>query len=187
MTSGCCARALANNMTFDTPFTYPGVAGNGSSFIGGAMDGDDYADDAATAWWAQSDDNNNLAPGDWTIDPAGTVAASAHFQRIGGRTYRSIRSSASSDRECTEPRRRAGGRSRWLRLRFWSWRWHCTVGSAPRRRRCHPRPGRLRRVAPALAAIPSRRHESRVASLSHDRRSFRRGHIRPRPSSTSQR
>ncbi len=70
---------LGNNMTFDAPFIYPGVAGNGSAYIGGAMDGDDYADDAGTAWWAQSDGDNNLAAGDWTIDPARTVLRQLTF------------------------------------------------------------------------------------------------------------
>lgn len=78
---------LGNNMTFDLPFTYAGVAGNGSPFIGGAMDGDDYAADAATAWWAQSDDSNNLAAGDWTIDPAGTVLRQLTFSESVDGTY----------------------------------------------------------------------------------------------------
>lgn len=78
---------LGDNMTFDIPFTYAGVAGNGSPSIGKAMDGDDYADDAATAWWAQSDDSNNLAAGDWTIDPADTVLRQLTFSESVDRTY----------------------------------------------------------------------------------------------------
>jgi hypothetical protein len=68
---------LGNNMTFDIPFTYPGVAGNGSPYIGEAMDGDDYSDDAGTAWWAQN--QGNLVPGDWTMDPARTVLRQLTF------------------------------------------------------------------------------------------------------------
>jgi hypothetical protein len=78
---------LGNTKTFDIPFAYPGVAGNGSAFIGKAMDGDDYAADAATAWWAQSDDNNNLAAGDWTIDPATTVLRQLTFSESVDQTY----------------------------------------------------------------------------------------------------
>lgn len=78
---------LGNNMTFDAPFTYAGVAGNGSAFIGGAMDGDDYASDAATAWWAQSDGSNNLAPGEWTFDPADTVLRQLTFSESVDLTY----------------------------------------------------------------------------------------------------
>jgi hypothetical protein len=76
---------LGDNLTFDIPFTYPGVAGNGSPFIGEAMDGDDYADDAATAWWAQN--HGNLAPGDWTMDPAATVLRQLTFSEPVDRAY----------------------------------------------------------------------------------------------------
>jgi hypothetical protein len=72
-------------MSFDEPFTYPGVSGNGSPFIGGAMDGDDYAADAATAWWAQA--QGNLARGDWTMDPAGTVLRQLTFAESVDRNY----------------------------------------------------------------------------------------------------
>jgi hypothetical protein len=78
---------LGNGMTFDIAFTYPGVAGNGGPYIGKAMDGDDYADDAATAWWAQSDDSNNLAAGDWTINPADTVLRQLTFSESVDPTY----------------------------------------------------------------------------------------------------
>ena len=78
---------LGNGKTFDIPFTYPGVTGNGSPFIGQAMDGDDHAADAATAWWAQSDSNNNLAAGDWTFDPAGTVLRQLTLTETVDRTY----------------------------------------------------------------------------------------------------
>jgi len=78
---------LGNNMTFDIPFTYADVTGNGSPFIGKAMDGDDHADDAATMWWAQSDDNNNLAAGDWTFDPAVTVVRQLTFAEPVDATY----------------------------------------------------------------------------------------------------
>ncbi len=70
---------IGNNLTFDIPFSYPGVSGNGSTSIGEAMDGDDHSDDAATMWWAQRDDSNNLPPGDWTFDPAGTVVNQLTF------------------------------------------------------------------------------------------------------------
>jgi len=76
---------LGNNMTFDLPFTYPGVSGNGSPYIGGAMDGDDYAADAGTAWWAQN--HGNLAPGDWTMDPARTVLRQLTFSEPVDLTY----------------------------------------------------------------------------------------------------
>ena len=76
---------LGNGMTFDSPFTYPGVSGNGSPYIGGAMDGDDYAADAATAWWAQA--HGNLAPGDWTMDPASTVLRQLTFAETVDRNY----------------------------------------------------------------------------------------------------
>ncbi len=78
---------LGNGMTFDGPFSYGGVSGNGSASIGQAMDGDDHADDAATAWWAQSDDNNHLAPGDWTFDPAVTVIRQLTFAEGVDATY----------------------------------------------------------------------------------------------------
>jgi hypothetical protein len=78
---------LGNNMTFDIPFAYAGVAGNGSAFIGRAMDGDDHADDAATAWWAQSDGDNNLAAGAWTIDPAATVLRQLTFSEAVDTSY----------------------------------------------------------------------------------------------------
>jgi hypothetical protein len=78
---------LGDGMTFDVPFAYAGVTGNGGPFIGGAMDGDDHADDAATAWWAQSDDNNGLAPGDWTIDPADAVLRRLTFSEPVDTTY----------------------------------------------------------------------------------------------------
>ena len=64
---------IGNGLTFDGQFTYAGVHGNGTASVGLAMDGDDYADDAGTAWWAQSDGTNDLAAGDWTFDPARTV------------------------------------------------------------------------------------------------------------------
>jgi hypothetical protein len=76
---------LGNGMTFDSPFTYPGVSGNGSPYIGGAMDGDDYAADAGTAWWAQA--HGNLAPGDWTMDPASTVLRQLTFAETVDRNY----------------------------------------------------------------------------------------------------
>jgi len=73
--------------TFDIPFTYAGVSGNGSPNIGKAMDGDDHADDAATAWWAQTDDDNNLAAGEWTFDPAATVVRQLTFSESVDGTY----------------------------------------------------------------------------------------------------
>ena len=76
---------LGNGMTFDSPFTYPGVVGNGSPFIGGALDGDDYTADAGTAWWAQNHDN--LAPGDWGMDPARTVLRQLTFAESVDGTY----------------------------------------------------------------------------------------------------
>lgn len=76
---------LGNGKTFDSPFTYPGVTGNGSPYIGGAMDGDDYAADAATAWWAQN--HGNLAPGDWGMDPARTVLRQLTFAETVDQTY----------------------------------------------------------------------------------------------------
>ena len=76
---------LGNGMTFDAPFTYPGVAGNGSPYIGGAMDGDDYTADAGTAWWAQN--HGNLAPGDWTMDSAHTVLRQLTFSEPVDTTY----------------------------------------------------------------------------------------------------
>ena len=51
------------------------------------MDGDDYADDAGTAWWAQSDGNNNLAAGDWTFDPGRTVLRQLTFGEPVDATY----------------------------------------------------------------------------------------------------
>lgn len=78
---------IGNGNTFDGAFTYGGVSGNGSASIGLAMDGDDHADDAATAWWAQSDDSNNLAPGDWTFDPAVTVTRQLTFAEGVDATY----------------------------------------------------------------------------------------------------
>ena len=68
---------LGDGKTFDGPFTYPGVSGNGSPYIGNAMDGDDYTADAGTAWWAQA--HGNLVPGDWTMDPARTVQRQLTF------------------------------------------------------------------------------------------------------------
>jgi hypothetical protein len=76
---------LGNGMAFDGPFTYPGVSGNGSPYIGNAMDGDDYAADAGTAWWAQA--HGNLAPGDWTMDPASTVLRQLTFAESVDRNY----------------------------------------------------------------------------------------------------
>lgn len=73
--------------TFDKPFTYAGVSGNGTSLLGGAMDGDDYGDDAGTAWWAQQDGNNNLGAGDWTFDPATTVLRQLTFAETVSTTY----------------------------------------------------------------------------------------------------
>lgn len=76
---------LGNGKTFDSPFTYPGVSGNGSPYIGGAMDGDDYSADAATSWWAQN--HGNLAPGDWGMDPARTVLRQLTFAETVDQTY----------------------------------------------------------------------------------------------------
>lgn len=78
---------LGDGKTFDAPFTYAGVNGNANSSIGGAMDGDDYSSDAATAWWAQSDDSNNLEAGVWTFDPAATVVRQLSFNETVSQTY----------------------------------------------------------------------------------------------------
>lgn len=78
---------LGNGKTFDGILTYPGVSGNGTSGIGKAMDGDDHADDAGTAWWAQSDDSNNLAAGVWTINPAATVVRQLTFSETVDLSY----------------------------------------------------------------------------------------------------
>jgi hypothetical protein len=76
---------LGDGKTFDQPFTYPGVSGNFSPSIGGAMDGDDYSADAATAWWAQA--HGNLSPGDWTMDTARTVLRQLTFSEPVSTTY----------------------------------------------------------------------------------------------------
>ena len=78
---------IGNGKTFDGQLGYPGVSGNGSALVGEAMDGDDHADDSATAWWAQSDSNNNLAPGDWGFDPAVTVTRQLTFAEPVATTY----------------------------------------------------------------------------------------------------
>ncbi len=64
-----------NGNTYDPTFTYPGVAGNGSSGIGASMDGDTYGDDGATTWWAQSDTSGgqSFESGEWGFDPAATM------------------------------------------------------------------------------------------------------------------
>ena len=76
---------LGNGKAFDVAFTYPGVSGIGTPSIGGAMDGDDYSADAATAWWAQA--TGNLARGDWTMDPASTVLRQLTFAETVDRNY----------------------------------------------------------------------------------------------------
>jgi hypothetical protein len=78
---------IGNGKTFDGQLVYGGVSGNGTAGVGEAMDGDDHADDAATAWWAQSDDSNNLPPGDWTFDPAVTVVRQLTFAEPVDATY----------------------------------------------------------------------------------------------------
>ena len=63
----------------DGTTTYPGVSGNGIPEIGKALDGDDHADDAATAWWLQTDGDSHINPGDWAIRPAETVEVQLNF------------------------------------------------------------------------------------------------------------
>lgn len=70
---------MGNGKLNDKPSSYPGVSGNGIAEFGGALDGDTYADDAATAWWMQTDGDSHINPGDWAIRPAETVELQLNF------------------------------------------------------------------------------------------------------------
>ncbi len=74
---------------FGPTFSYSGVSGNGSSLVGKAMDGDTYGDDAATAWWAQTDTSGgqSFTDGEWGFDPAATMDEMLTFTDTWSFTY----------------------------------------------------------------------------------------------------